>query len=140
MIRVLAVGRLKAAWAQQACAEYEKRARRFSRVELVEIGDEDPAREGRALLARVGPGEQLIACDPAGQLGSSEEFAELLGRHGSLTFAIGGPDGLSDEVRARAVGAWAFGRVTLPHELARVVLLEQIYRGLSIRSGHPYHR
>lgn len=140
MIRVLAVGRLKAAWAQEACADYEKRTRRFSRVEVVEIGDEDPVREGRVLLARVGQGEQLVACDPGGELGTSEDFATLLGRHGSLTFAIGGPDGLSDEVRARCKLHWAFGRITLPHELARVILLEQIYRGLSMRAGHPYHR
>lgn len=140
MIRVLAVGRLKAAWAQQACAEYEKRARRFARVEVVEIGDEDPEREGRVLLTRLGQGEQLVACDLRGEVGTSEDFAALLGRHGSLTFAIGGPDGLSDEVRARCNLQWAFGRITLPHELARVILLEQIYRGLSIRAGHPYHR
>lgn len=137
---MIAVGRLKAAWAQQACAEYEQRARRYSRIEVVELGDEDPAREGRALLARLGQGEQLVGCDPRGELGTSEDFAELLGRHGSWTFAIGGPLGLSDEVRARCAVQWAFGRITLPHELARVILLEQIYRGLSIRAGHPYHR
>jgi 23S rRNA (pseudouridine1915-N3)-methyltransferase len=140
MIRILAVGRLKANWAQEACAEYEKRARRFARIEVVELADEDPAREARSMLSRLGPSEHLVACDPRGELGSSEQFAELLGHHGSLSFAIGGPEGLGEEVGARARSSWAFGRITLPHELVRVVLLEQIYRGLSIRAGHPYHR
>ena len=140
MIRVFAVGRLKASWAQRACADYEKRARRFARIEVVEIDDEEPLREGRALLSRLGRSDALVACDPRGEIGSSEDFAALLGRHGSLVFAIGGPDGLSEEVRAQSAARWAFGRITMPHELARVVLLEQIYRGLSIRAGHPYHR
>ena len=139
MIRVVAVGRLKEEWARLACDDYLRRANRFTRVEVDEVPDADPEREGKAILSGVGT-QHLVVCDPVGELRTSEQVSTLMGRHGSLTFAIGGPDGLSDAVRDRADGSFAFGRITLPHELARVVLLEQIYRGLSIRGGHPYHR
>ena len=139
MIRVVAVGRLKEEWARLACDDYLRRANRFTRVEVDEVPDSDPDREGKAILGGLGT-QHLVACDPTGELRTSEQLSTLLGRHGSLTFVVGGPDGLSEAVRDRADGSFSFGRITLPHELARVVLLEQIYRGLSIRGGHPYHR
>ena len=139
MIRILAVGRLRADWARTACEDYARRAGRFARLEVVEVPDADPAREARSLLEATGT-EPLVTCDRTGDAISSEELAALLGRHGSISFALGGPDGFDDAVRARAARSIAFGRITLPHELARVVLLEQVYRALSIRAGHPYHR
>ena len=139
MIRVLVVGKLKAKWAQLADADYRKRLSRFARVELVEIPDSDPDREGRTILAKIGT-EPLICCDPNGATWTSEELASRLGDHGSLSFCIGGPDGLSSEVLQASRESFAFGRVTLPHELARVTLLEQLYRGYTILGGHPYHR
>lgn len=139
MIRVAAVGRIRAEWARLACDDYARRIQRFGRFEVVEIADSDPPREGKAMLESAGR-DHFVCCDPTGTLVSSEDLADLLGRHGAIRFAIGGPDGLSDAVRARADHSIAFGRITLPHELARVVLLEQIYRALSIRAGHPYHR
>lgn len=139
MIRVVAVGKLRAAWARDACDDYARRIQRFGRMEVVEVGDADPEREGRAILDTVGR-DHFVACDPTGEAISSEDLAELLGSHGAIRFALGGPDGFSDDVRARADRSIAFGKITLPHELARVVLLEQIYRALSIRAGHPYHR
>jgi 23S rRNA (pseudouridine1915-N3)-methyltransferase len=91
-------------------------------------------------------GALLVALDQRGDLASSEELAAgLLGReeqHGggrAVAFAIGGPDGHSEELRRRAGRAIAFGRITMPHRLVRVVLLEQLYRGFTILRGHPYH-
>jgi len=139
MIRVVAVGKLRATWAREACADYARRIQRFGRMETLEVADADPEREGRAILDTVGR-DHFVACDPTGTAVSSEELAALLGRHGAIRFALGGPDGFSDAVRARADRQIAFGQITLPHELARVVLYEQIYRALSIRAGHPYHR
>jgi len=139
VIRILVVGRLKAKWAQLADEDYRKRLSRFTKLDVVEIPDSDPAREGTQMLARLGQ-EPLICCDPNGETWTSEELARRLGQHGSLSFCIGGPDGLSPEVLAAGWESFAFGRVTLPHELARVTLLEQIYRGYTILGGHPYHR
>jgi len=139
VIRLIVVGKLKAKWARLADEDYTRRISRFARFEVVELADSDPEREGQQILQRLGQ-EALICCDRRGENWSSEEIAARLGAHGSLSFCIGGPEGLSDAVRSRATETLAIGRVTLPHELARVVLLEQVYRGYSILGGHPYHR
>jgi 23S rRNA (pseudouridine1915-N3)-methyltransferase len=139
MIRVIVVGRLKAKWAQLADEDYRKRLSRFTKLELVEIADSNPEREGKAMLSKLGQ-EPLICCDPNGESWTSEDLSRRLGEHGSLSFCIGGPDGLSRDVLAAGRESFAFGRVTLPHELARVTLLEQLYRGYTILGGHPYHR
>jgi 23S rRNA (pseudouridine1915-N3)-methyltransferase len=139
VIRLFVVGRLRAKWAQLADEDYQRRISRLARLDVVEIADADPKKEGRQILDRLGQ-EPLVACDPEGELWSSKDLSRRLGADGSLSFCVGGPDGLSGEVRARARESFAFGRITLPHELARVVLLEQIYRGLTILRGHPYHR
>jgi 23S rRNA (pseudouridine1915-N3)-methyltransferase len=139
MIRLLCVGSLKADWAREACAEYAKRAGRWSKIEIVEVPDSGTITESRALLTARGK-EPLVACDRRGDDWDTEHLAGVLGRHGRISFAIGGPDGHSAELLDAADHQWRFGRVTLPHELARLVLLEQIYRALSIRGGHPYHR
>lgn len=139
MIRVLAVGRLKAEWAQLASEDYARRIRRFGRLEVQEVPDSDPDGEARALGAML-KGGPMVVCDRRGENWSSEEISAFLGRHGGPTFVLGGPEGLSEDLRQQADHALALGAVTLPHELARVVLLEQIYRGLSILRGHPYHR
>ena len=139
MIRMLVVGKLKAKWAQLAAEDYKKRLSRFTKLDVIEVADSDPTREGVQMLGRIGQ-EPLICCDPSGENLSSEDLAGLLGRHGSLSFCIGGPEGLSAEVLERGQERIAFGRVTLPHELARITLLEQVYRGYTILGGHPYHR
>lgn len=139
MIRVLAVGRLRAEWARLAAEDYSRRIRRFGRLEVNEVPDSDPEGEARALGALL-RGDPVVVCDRRGQNWSSEELSTFLGRHGGPTFVLGGPEGLTGDLRQQADHALALGAVTLPHELARVVLLEQIYRGLTILRGHPYHR
>lgn len=139
MIRVLSVGRIRKGWAQQACADYSRRIQRFASLEVVEVPDSDPIAEARALRQKLAGGP-VVACEPVGRAWTSPELAEFLGRHGSPTFLLGGPEGLGDGLGTEAHHRLAFGAVTLPHELARVVLLEQIYRGLTILRGHPYHR
>ncbi len=139
MIRLYVVGKLKAKWARLAEEDYRRRITRYANLDVVEIADTDPRREGQQILTRLGQ-ERLICCDRRGEAWSSEELAQRLAAHGSLSFCIGGPEGLSDELLERGEESFAFGRVTLPHELARVTLLEQIYRGYTILGGHPYHR
>jgi 23S rRNA (pseudouridine1915-N3)-methyltransferase len=140
-ILVLAVGRLKEPFWAAAEAEYLGRIKRHAQVEVREVaGDKE-------LLAAVPARGKLVALDARGEPLSSDEIAaKIVGaaeQHGGgapLVFAIGGPDGLSDPVRARAERTLAFGRITLPHRLARIVLLEQIYRAYAILRGEPYHK
>jgi 23S rRNA (pseudouridine1915-N3)-methyltransferase len=139
MIRILCVGRLRAAHYRNATEDYVRRLRRFARLELVEFPDSNPTKEAQAIQGKLGRA-RVIACDPGGELWSSEDLSKELGNHGALDFLIGGPDGLDPSLLTRADQSVAFGRMTLPHELARVLLLEQIYRGYTILNGHPYHR
>src|SRR5688572_9774388 len=133
-ITIAAIGRLKEAYWTAAQDEYLKRLRPYATVSVVEHKDE------AALLAAIPPGARVIALDERGPTPSSVEFAaELQADPAPLVFAIGGPDGHCDAVRARAK-LLSFGRMTIAHRLVRIVLLEQIYRGFRIARGEPYHR
>ncbi|MBA4377717.1 MAG: hypothetical protein C0395_03545 [Gemmatimonas sp.] len=143
MIRILAVGRLKDARLAGLANEFAQRIRPWSDLEIVELKDQGPEREGAAMLARLGPGSGhglTVALDERGDAVSSRDLAALLGAHGSLAFLIGGPDGLSPATRERADRLLSLSPLTFTHETARFLLLEQIYRGLAILRGHPYHR
>lgn len=150
---LLAVGRLKG-WAADGAEDYLKRLRRYFTVEVVEVGEEDLNRasadevlaaEGARLLKRLPAGAYTIALDrERGEGLSSEALAERLGGLGvsgrsHVAFVVGGPLGLAPEVLRRADARVSFGPITLPHALARVVLLEQLYRAAKISRGEPYH-
>ncbi len=152
---VVAVGKLKERFWKDACAEYVKRLGAYGKVEVREVADIDPAKaggveqsrnkEGEAILAAVPDRSHMILLAIDGKQRSSEDFSahldELMLRGNSdLTFVIGGSDGVSAEVRARADETFSFGPITLPHNLARVVLLEQLYRACKISHGEPYHK
>jgi len=139
VIRVLAVGKLKAAWYRDAVDDYRKRIGRFARLEILEIPDRNREEEGKRLLD-ASSGSPRIACDPGGESLDSAGFAKLIGEHGSPCFFLGGPEGLSRELVESCDRRLSLSPFTLPHELARLVLLEQIYRAWTILKGHPYHR
>ena len=152
---VLAVGRLKDRFFEDAAAEYAKRLSAFGGVECKEIAEAPTGRggeketehakikEGEALLAAV-PSGAVVALDSRGENLTSEAFAaktaELCQKTGHVTFIVGGPNGLSDAVRARADLVLAFGKATFPHRLVRVMLLEQVYRAATIHEGRAYHK
>jgi 23S rRNA (pseudouridine1915-N3)-methyltransferase len=135
---VLAVGKLRDRNFSALCEDYRTRARRHLSVEVVEVEDD-------AALARKWPAAgETIALDVGGVSWSTEQFARQLGermlRGGRvLTFAIGGADGLPPALVARATFRLSLSALTLPHRMARLVLLEQIYRALTIIRGEPYH-
>jgi 23S rRNA (pseudouridine1915-N3)-methyltransferase len=135
---VVAVGRVRDAALRAACDEYLVRLRRYARVEEREV-----RAEGR-ILGAVPAGARLVALSERGEQWSSAELAawtarwEREGR--DVTFAIGGAAALPAEVLQAAERVWSLSRLTLPHELARVVVYEQLYRAYTIRRGEPYHR
>ena len=152
---IVAVGKLKERFWTDACAEYLKRLQPYGKTEVREIADIDPARAGGVDAAREREGAAILAAVPAtshlvllaieGKQRSSESFSkriDALKLNGSsdIAFVIGGSDGVSDAVRARADETLSFGPITLPHNLARVVLLEQLYRAQKISRGEPYHK
>ncbi len=137
------IGRTKSAPIQSLTAEYLKRLSRFAACDAHELLSE------AALLKLVEKSSGrtqpvLVLLDSRGRQLTSEEIANFLEYHQShqtqeLLFAVGPADGWSDSTRAAANSVLSFGKITLPHELARVVLLDQLYRGFSILKGHPYH-
>ena len=150
---VVGVGILKG-WADEGCRDYLKRLRRYFSVEVVEVPEEDLNRrapeevlaaEARKLLGRIPTGAYFIALDrERGEPLSSEELARRLDSLGvsgrsHVAFVLGGPLGLSPEVLKEADALMSFGPITLPHALARVVLLEQLYRAAKINRGEKYH-
>jgi 23S rRNA (pseudouridine1915-N3)-methyltransferase len=153
-ITIIAVGRLKESFWRDAAAEYLKRLPPYADVRVIEVPDRDPgkggdaralAEEGEAVLRAIPEGAHVIALEVGSRSLSSERFAERLsglaldGRS-HVAFLIGGSLGLADGVLARADERVSFGDMTLPHNLARIVLLEQVYRAFRIIRGEPYHK
>ena len=157
-IKLVTVGKLKEKYLKDGIAEYSKRISRFATVEMIELADEKtPDRasdsenekilnlEGNRILSKIGDREFVVVLAIEGKTLSSEEFSSQLEQasiNGSstLTFVIGGSLGLSKEVKKRANLSVSFGRLTLPHQLMRLVLIEQIYRAFTIQQGSPYHK
>lgn len=154
-ITVVAVGKLKERFWADACAEYLKRLGPYARVTVAEVADVDPARaggeaaaraaEGRSVLARIPERARVIALAIGGKARTSEGLAAHLadlawGGTSDVAFVIGGSTGIDEAVLARADETLSFGPITLPHNLARVVLLEQLYRAFKISRGEPYHK
>jgi 23S rRNA (pseudouridine1915-N3)-methyltransferase len=140
---VAAVGRLKPGPLKELQDDYLARLAGAATLREVEerknLPDKRP-REAELLLAVVPAGIPLVALDERGKALSSPAFAERLAAWGAASFVVGGADGLDESLRRRADLLLAFGLLTWPHMLARVMLLEQLYRAQTILSGHPYHR
>ncbi len=138
-IRVLAVGKARKGWVRDGLATYHKR---LPGLTLVELRDSSPEREAEALLAELRSDEQLVALTEEGQALGSVQLAERLRDSGSgrLAFVIGGADGLAPRLKQRAAWTLSLSPLTFPHELARLLLLEQLYRAQTILQGGPYHR
>ena len=143
MIKVIAVGKIKDRRLSGLIDDYLKRIRPLAPLEISIIKDTNPEKEAKDMMTRLGsPGGQakVFALDERGDDLTSVEFSRILGAHGSLSFLIGGPDGLGSAARERASRTIRLSSMTFTHEMARVLLIEQIYRGLSILRGNPYHR
>lgn len=153
-IRLIAVGSRQPGWVASAFDSYAKRLPDQWRFRLETIatssrsGDHDTQKatgaEGQKILRQLKPSEQVVVLDERGTELSSAQLAEKLhdwqnnGR--DLSFIIGGPDGLSESCMQRADFRWSLSRLTLPHGLARVLFVEQLYRAWTLTTGHPYHR
>ncbi len=157
-IKVIAVGRLKEKYWQEAVKEYSKRLSPFAGVEIQEVAEERSSdnpgkaeiekvkeKEGERILKQIAPGSVVIPLAIAGQHFSSEglaDYVEKLALEGksNLTFIIGGSYGLSDAVLERGDLLLSFSSLTFPHQLMRVILMEQLYRVFSIINGGKYHK
>ncbi|MGN0522169.1 MAG: 23S rRNA (pseudouridine(1915)-N(3))-methyltransferase RlmH [Eubacterium sp.] len=156
-VTVIAVGNLKEKYFRDCCAEYEKRLGAFCKINIIEVNEErsgdnpSPAeinsvieKEGERIAKKIPKGAVVIPLCIEGKEYSSPDFSRLIEKisfdASSLCFVIGGSFGLSDTVKKLGKYSLSFGKMTLPHQLARVVLLEQIYRAFSISNNSKYHK
>lgn len=157
-ITIISVGKIKEKYLRDAIAEYEKRLSRYCKLDIIEVTDEKTpdqasetlenmirAREGERILKHIQDDMYVITLEIGGKMLSSEELADkinMLGIQGksSIAFVIGGSIGLGKEVLKRSDYGLSFSKMTFPHQLMRVILLEQIYRSYRIINGEPYHK
>ncbi|MCO4484249.1 Ribosomal RNA large subunit methyltransferase H [Streptococcus infantarius subsp. infantarius] len=157
-VKIIAVGKLKEKYLKDGIAEYGKRMNRFAKFEIVELPDEktpDNAseaqnhqimeKEGDRILAKISERDYVIVLAIEGKQFPSEEFSRIIADttlrgYSDIVFVIGGSLGLADKVKKRANLKMSFSLLTLPHQLMRLVLAEQIYRAFMIQQGSPYHK
>jgi 23S rRNA (pseudouridine1915-N3)-methyltransferase len=157
-ISIISVGKIKEKYFKNAISEYSKRLSRYCKLSFIEVPDEKAPeslseiemenikdKEGQGILKNIKEGTYVIALDIKGKMMTSEELATKLGTLGiqgksSIAFIIGGSLGLSKNVLNRADFKLSFSLMTFPHQLMKVVLLEQVYRGFRINRGEPYHK
>ncbi len=150
-IRIIAVGKIKTDFYKSACDEYMKRLSRYCKVEVIEIRshsgnryEENIKRESKDMLKYIRRDRVNVLLDERGKMLSSKDFANMLESwmskgKGEIVFFIGGTDGVDAKVKERLDIRIALSRMTFTHEMARVILLEQIYRAFRIKNGEPYH-
>lgn len=144
-ITIFAVGKLKESFWKEACAEYLKRLGAYCKITVKEFPDSNKEREAELLLSHLPEHAPILLLDIKGKEISSETLATKIDTYAlsgssQLVFIIGGSDGVISEAKQHATERISFGPITLPHNLARVVLLEQLYRAFKISRGEPYHK
>ncbi len=157
-IKLISVGKIKEKYFKAAITEYAKRLSRYCKLEQIEVADDKAPEnmsaaqveqvkktEGDRILKRIVDGDYVISLEIAGKALSSEQLADKMNGlavsgKSQICFVIGGSLGLSDEVKQRSNFALSFSNMTFPHQLMKVVLLEQIYRSFKINKGEPYHK
>jgi 23S rRNA (pseudouridine1915-N3)-methyltransferase len=143
-VRIVAVGTRMPGWVTQAYEDYTRRLRSHLRIDLEELAvGKSKADEEKRLLERTGD-DYVVALDEHGKSLTTLEVAKWLGQRQqdgrNLSFVIGGPDGLGPEILKKAQLRWSLSALTFPHAIARILVIEQLYRAHSVLQNHPYHR
>ena len=144
MIKIICVGKIKEAFYRDAIDEYIKRMSKYHKLEIIEVTDSDIKNEKELILKKIDKKDFIITLEIEGQTIGSVEFARLIDKtlisNSNITFIIGGSDGLADEIKALSNYKLSFSKMTFPHQLFRVILLEQIYRSFKIMNNESYHK
>ncbi|MGM7637489.1 MULTISPECIES: 23S rRNA (pseudouridine(1915)-N(3))-methyltransferase RlmH [unclassified Bacillus (in: firmicutes)] len=157
-ISIITVGKLKEKYLKQGIDEYTKRLSAYAKIEIIEVADEKAPeelsptemeqvknKEGERILAKISPDAHVIALAIEGKMKTSEELAKQLDQlatygKSKIAFVIGGSLGLGKDVMQRANDTLSFSKMTFPHQLMRLILVEQVYRSFRINRGEPYHK
>ncbi|MDE6850418.1 MAG: 23S rRNA (pseudouridine(1915)-N(3))-methyltransferase RlmH [Clostridia bacterium] len=142
-VNIVCVGKIKEEYLRAACAEYVKRLSRFCKLEIKELAEGKSLKEEAASILKNAKGYKIALCVEGGQMTSptlAEKVGALVDKGGEITFIIGSSCGLDDSVKQAADLKLSFSRMTFPHQLMRVILLEQVYRAFMINAGSEYHK
>lgn len=144
MIKIICVGKLKEQYLKDACLEYIKRIKKYNNVELIELKDSNIKIEKDEILKHIDKKDYIITLQIEGDSLTSLELANKIDKifinNPNITFIIGGSDGLDDEIKKLSNYSLSFSKLTFPHQLFRVMLLEQIYRSFKILNNETYHK
>ena len=151
MIKIITVGNIKEKYLKEAITEYQKRISKYTNIEIIEVKDEglvEPAKaitlEGEKILKHISDKDYIITLEIEGKELTSEEFAKKIDKiqleSSTITFIIGGSYGLSQNIKEKSKLHLSFSKMTFPHQLFRVILLEQIYRTYKINNNESYHK
>ena len=144
MIKIICIGKLKEYYLKEGINDYLNRINKYHKLELIELPDSNILNEKDLILKKINPKDYLITLDIEGKNISSVELANKLDKifitNPNITFIIGGSEGLHQEIKNLSNYSLSFSKMTFPHQLMRVVLLEQIYRSYRIMNHEPYHK
>ena len=144
MIKIICVGKIKETFYRDAIDEYMKRMSKYHKVEIIEVMDSNIKQEKDLILKKINSKDYIITLEIEGREISSIEFANMIDKTliktSNITFIIGGSDGLDDEIKSLSNYKLSFSKMTFPHQLFRVILLEQIYRAFKIIHNESYHK
>lgn len=144
MIKIICCGKLKEKYLQDACLEYQKRIGKYANLQIIELKDSDIEQEKNEILKHIDKKDYIITLEILGNNLTSLEFATKLDKifieYPNITFIIGGSDGIHDDIKKISNYALSFSSLTFPHQLFRVMLLEQIYRCFKINHNETYHK
>ena len=144
MIKIICVGKIKEKFYRDAIDEYLKRLSKYHKVNIIEINDSNIKNEAQEILKKIDNKDYIITMEIEGQQLSSTELSNLIDKtfinYSNITFIIGGSDGLDDEIKKLSNYKLSFSKLTFPHQLFRVILLEQVYRSFKIINNETYHK
>jgi 23S rRNA (pseudouridine1915-N3)-methyltransferase len=142
-LRIICIGKLKEQGTKDWLAEFDKRLTKYADVEWIELKESTPSDEAKEILKKVKDSDFCVVLDKGGKTLASETFADFIRKQTmqkDICFVIGGPFGITDDLKKRANLVLSFGPMTFSHQIARIVLAEQIYRAFTIIKGEPYHK
>ena len=145
MIKIICLGKLKEKYLKEAQEEYTKRISKYSKIEIIELQDYDDLKKEKELIEKyIGQKDYVITLEIEGNFISSEELAtkidNIYNTNSTITFIIGSSTGLHEDIKRRSNYKLSFSKLTFPHQLFRVILLEQIYRSFKINNNETYHK
>ena len=145
MIKIICLGKLKETYLKEAQAEYTKRISKYSKIEIIELPDFDDLKKEKDLIEKhIGNKDYIVTLEIEGKSISSEELAKkidnIYNTNSTITFIIGSSTGLHEDIKKKSNYKLSFSKLTFPHQLFRIILLEQIYRSFKINNNETYHK